>query len=465
VATVSANYREGLEAIAAEYGRLHPKVRVKIQILPVNGYETWLRTQIPGGGNNAPDLFNSNYAWGLYERGVLVNMTPYVEAKNPYTDRLWRETLNAQFLEKAKIGGDIPYIPLDSIEIGFYYNADLLARCGVGIPRTWEEMLQSAERVRAAGKLPFAVPGNADSYWSGTVGWVARFFSDAYTRHLVPMLLSQPGDWDYNPRRNRGFRLNLKDPYNDAYVVVNSERILNAIVEGKIRFDSPRFREAYLRIKEFSRYWQRGFHGASAQTAYHLFLSGRAVILLDTSQMIGQLLKDMRELPTSARFRWGVFGIPPLQGSTLPIPAFRGVGGAGTMFSVVKKGEAQSRLAVDFLMFLSSPQSAQVLVQKALENRKPLLGPMLIPGTAIPPELKSHFRAFEGRGFERLSFRGLMDEQESSWEWTVWAQRYMEGRVELDTFLREYQALMRRAVPRYVAVQRLDLNPRTKDKR
>jgi len=139
----------------------------------------------PGGGANAPDLFNANYAWGMYERGLMVNLSPFLSLRNPYTGRLWTETLNAQFLEKFKVGGDSTFVPLDFIEIAFYYNADLFARLGLSPPGVWEEMLRHAERIRQAGIIPFAVPGNADSYWAGTVGWIARFFSDAYLRHLV----------------------------------------------------------------------------------------------------------------------------------------------------------------------------------------------------------------------------------------------------------------------------------------
>jgi hypothetical protein len=56
-----------------------------------------------------------------------------------------------------------------------------------------------------------------------------------------------------------------------------------------------------------------------------------------------------------------------------------------------------------------------------------------------------------------------MDEQESVWQWTVWAQRYMEGRISLREFLNRYQRLMEEAVPRVIAMQKLDMNPRTKD--
>lgn len=463
VATVSAGYKEGLERIAREYGQSHPGVEAKIQVLPTNGYETWLRTQIPGGGSSAPDLFNANYAWGLFEKGLLVNLGPQVQKVNPYTKKLWRETLSGPFLEKAKIGGDIAYIPLDFIEIAFYYNKAVFQRLGLAVPQTWEALLATAAKVRAAGTIPFAVPGNADSYWSGTVGWIARFFSDAYLRHRLPEVMSRPGDWDYSPKTNGGFQLDLSNPLNDTLVTVNGERLLAAVKNGALRFDDARFAELYTQLKAFSQHFQAGFHGANAQTAYHLFLTGHAAMLLDASTGIGQLLKDMEDLPPKARFPWGVFPIPPLTTSRFKIPAFRGVGGAGTVFAVVKKDPAQTALALDFLHYLTTPQSGKILIDEALRHRKPLTGPLLIPGAALPENMREPFKAFEGRGFEKLSFRGLMDEQQSVWEWTVWAQRYMEGRIPLEEFLRRYQKLMVEAIPRVVAMQHLDGNPATKD--
>jgi hypothetical protein len=88
---------------------------------------------------------------------------------------------------------------------------------------------------------------------------------------------------------------------------------------------------------------------------------------------------------------------------------------------------------------------------------------MLIPGAELPPEMAQRFSAFEGRGFEKLSFRGLADEQESVWKWTVWAQRYLDGRVSLDTCLSRYQGVMEEAVPRVAATMNYDMDPRTKD--
>jgi hypothetical protein len=39
----------------------------------------------------------------------------------------------------------------------------------------------------------------------------------------------------------------------------------------------------------------------------------------------------------------------------------------------------------------------------------------------------------------------------------------MEGRLSLQEFLRRYQRVMESAVPRVIALQHMDMNPRTKD--
>ncbi len=464
LATVSANYREGLLKLAREYEALHPGVQVHVQVQPPNGYETWLRTQIGTGSDTAPDIYNANYAIGFYERGLLVNLTPYMEQTNPYTNKPWKQNLDAQFLEKYKIGGDVAVLPLDFIEIAFFYNKDVFAKLGLKPPRTWEEMLSQADRIRKAGYIPFAVPGDADSYWSGTVGWIFRFFTDAYLRDAVPLVMSHPNDWDYNPRVNDGFKLDVSSPYNDATLIMNPERLIAAIRDKQIRMDSVRFQEAYTKIAEFASYWQRGFNGTNANSAYQLFLTHKAAMMLHASPTISQLEKDQSDLYPEDRFEWGVFSVPPLTQSRFHIPPFRGVGGAGAMWSVVKKNDAQTKLVTDFLMFTTTPHAAQTLVEEAVKARQSINGPLLIPGAKMPETMARHFNAFTNRGFEKLSFRGLADEQESVWKWTVWAQQYLDGRVSVDTCLKRYQETMLEAVPRVVHQMNYDMNPQTKDK-
>lgn len=463
LSTVSSNYREGLVKLAQEYEKLHPDVSVAVQVQPVNGYETVLRTQIESHSSGAPDIYNVNYTNGYYERGLLVNLTPFLAERSPYTGKPWRESLDAQFLEKYKSGGDVATIPLDFIEVAFFYNQKLFDRLGLKPPRTWEEMLATAQKIKQAGIIPFAVPGDSDSYWSGTVGWIFRFFTDAYMRDVVPQVMSRPGDWDYDAHKNGAFRLNVADPYNDSTVVVNSERLLAAVRDHKIRMDSPRFREAYTKIAEFAQYWQPGFNGTSANSAYQLFLTQKAAMMINASPTIATLTRDMDDLYPQDRFDWGLFPIPPMTQSAFHIPPFRGVGGAGVVLGVVKKNDAQTRRVADFMMYLTSPHAAQTLIVEATKARQPINGPLLIPGAKLPDAIARRFSAFEHRGFEKLSFRGLSDEQESVWKWTVWAQRYLDGRISVDDCLMHYQQVMDEAAPRVAREMNYDMNPRTKD--
>ena len=463
LSTVSANYREGLIKLARSYEQQHPDVTVTIQVQPVNGYETWLRTQIESRSESAPDIYNVNYTNGYYERGLLANLTPYLALPSPYTGRPWRENLNAQFLEKYKSGGDVATLPLDFIEVAFFYNKSLFDRLGLKPPKTWEEMLATASTIKRAGYIPFAVPGDTDSYWSGTVGWIFRFFTDAYMRDAVPLVMSQPGDWDYDARKNRGFRLNQADPYNDSRVVINPERLVAAVRDRRFRMDSPRFREAYHKIKEFAAYWEPGFNGTSANSAYQLFLTRKAAMMINSSPTIATLDRDMDDLYPRDRFAWDLFPVPPMTRSRFNIPSFRGVGGAGVVFGVVRKSDAHTKRVVDFLMYLTSPHGAKTLVDEAVKARQPINGPLLIPGATLPIQMTRRFAAFENRGFEKLSFRGLQDEQESVWKWTVWAQRYLDGRIPVDQCLGRYQQVMTEAAPRVIKQMNYDMDPRTRD--
>ena len=42
-----------------------------------------------------------------------------------------------------------------AVSHGIYYNVDLFKKHNLEIPQTWEELLQVAETLKAAGVIPF----------------------------------------------------------------------------------------------------------------------------------------------------------------------------------------------------------------------------------------------------------------------------------------------------------------------
>lgn len=463
LATTAANYRVALEELARNYERMHPHIDVQITIV-TQGYETWIRTRFAGGGDLIPDIYNVNHTIGFEEQGKFVWLDDYLEQTSPYTGKPWRDGLDMPLVERYKWSGRTFSIPLDYIEIGIFYNKAIFERTGVEIPKDWAEFMTTCAKLQEAGYIPVSVPGDFNSFWSETVGWLCRILGDAYLRDLMPLVAAQPGDWNYDPERNAGFHYTPHDLYSDLYVVISSERLLNAVRTGAIDFQGAKFRAYHERLLEFSKYWQPGFMGTSFDSAMQLFYRQRsAMCILHTAHVTG-IMRDFKRLDPDKRFEFGIFWFPPITNDPLVCGPFRACGGAGSQLGIVQKNNPRHTAnVVDFLMYLTSPEAGRVLIERTLAEDQPLIGPLLIKGVELPEELRDKFDVFGGHGYERLNFRGLNDEQESIAEWVAISQEFMGGRLPIDDFLSEYEQVMLRAIPRLQKRFGYDMDPTTRD--
>jgi len=463
MAITDSGYKRGFEIVGKKYQEIHPDVTVTVQIIPGDGYATWIRAAIAGGEQTAPDIFNINMTHGYFEAGKAISLKPYLLGANPYTGKPWIESFHREYIQMLRVGGDYPQAPLNFVEIGFFYNKDIFSKLGVKPPETWAEYMQVCRKIRDAGYIPVSIGGDLDSYWQGTVGWVVRVLCDAYFFETVPLVMARPGDFDYDPETDGKYRLDPNDPYCDLLVNIPRERTLQAILDGDISFDGPQMREIYTRIRQFSQFWQKGYNGANATMAYQLFFTRKAAMTLSASPTVMSLEYDMKDLPPADRFDWGIFRIPSISDSPLVRIKTRGAGGPLPVYGVIRKNKEQHDIAADFLMFLMRPESCRIVMEETLKDEQALAGPFAIKDVPMPPDMEEKFKPFFGLGREKLEFRGLMDEQESVWRWCILAQDYMADRMSLDKFLEEYQLLMLQAIPRVTKMQDLDMNPQTRD--
>jgi ABC-type sugar transport system permease subunit/ABC-type glycerol-3-phosphate transport system substrate-binding protein len=462
-ATNSTQYREGYEQLAREYMELHPDVEVKIAFITLN-YETWVRTQFAGGERLAPDIYHGNVTNNYGHLGRWVPLDDHLNRVSPYTGETWIESLDKHLLDKGKEAGRYYHVPLDFIEIGVFYNKSVFDREGYEIPETWDEMMELCARIEADGITPFAVPAALREVWETQVGWVARMLGDTYYRPLVPLVMAREGDWDFDPERGGTFEQDFTNHFDDMLVDINRERLHRAILEGEIDFRDERSRRIYQRIKDWSRYWQPGFLGANGETAHRLFLSQKALMELHHSGNVTWMLKEIEDLPADQRFEWSVFGVPPILDDDLAVPQMRGMGGLGTLLTITRKSDPRHEAKViDFAMFMTTPRAMQTIVDLAIKNRRAITGPPAIKGVELDPIIAERFEPFYGRGYERVNFRGLDDEQESVYEWSVLLQDYLGDRITLDEFLEEYQQTMLRAHERIRERFQLDMDPATND--
>lgn len=462
IGIADANYKDGLETLARQYEELNPGVTVKVNIVPGMTYVTWIRAAI-AGGDEAPDIFNANYGQGFFESGRTIALTPYLDMVNPYTGVPWRDSFYQEYLDAFKVGAEYSMVPMNYIEIGIYYNQDIFDRVGVAPPGNWREFMDACEAIRAAGYIPIAVPADMDSYWQGTVGWMMRFFTDAYFFDRVPLVMPRPGDYLFDPEREGQFQYDPGDRFSDALVSIQMERVLQAILDGEIAFDGPELHEIWTYIHEFSQHWQMGFHGTDPAGANRLFLTQSAAMMINISAFMQFIDRSLDEMKPENRFEYGVFQIPPLEESELAVIPFRGVGGPLPVFGIVRKSPEQSALAADFLMYMTTPEAGAILLEKAIEAEQYVIGPFVIRDVPMDPELAARFEPFLGLGREKLTFRGLADEQESSWRFSVLAQDFMGGARSRGEFLDLYQRSMVEAIPRIIRMQDLDMDPGTRD--
>ena len=169
-------------------------------------------------------------------------------------------------------------------------------------------------------------------------------------------------------------------------------------------------------------------------------------------------------MPESDRFRFGNFWFPTITDDPMACGPFRGVGGPGMPLCVTNKKNPQHHAQViDFLMFMTAPQNAKLFIDLTLADDQPLTGPLTVKDVPLPAWVDDQMKAFTGHGYEKLTFRGMEDEQESTFAWSVMAQEYMAGRLPLDSFLKQYRASMIESIPRIRARGGVDGNPKTRD--
>lgn len=125
-------------------------------------YRDKIRTMITAG--EAPDLFSVDGTFKLDElaaSGKLMDFAPYLDG----TD--WGALYTEGALSDASVNGQIFCIPFESAVFGIYYNTELLANAGyTEFPKTYDEMFEMAEALKAQGVIAFPLMTGENAWTS-----------------------------------------------------------------------------------------------------------------------------------------------------------------------------------------------------------------------------------------------------------------------------------------------------------
>ncbi|GLZ34809.1 ABC transporter substrate-binding protein [Lentzea sp. NBRC 105346] len=135
----------------------HPEIKVKKLVAPTADGRTAYAKQLLQSGQ-FPDVMIAVTPAGFAEAGELYAWNP-------------DELKDFQFPTANPIKGKYFQLPANTQTIPpIYYNKKLFADAGVtGEPKTWDELLAAAEKLKAKGTTPFVIGGGKDGFASSMI--------------------------------------------------------------------------------------------------------------------------------------------------------------------------------------------------------------------------------------------------------------------------------------------------------
>ena len=151
--------REGFDALAAEYRKLHPEVYIVQDAVPESTYNQWLTTQVMGGtasdlieaGGLPPPLMLSYYSRYFLPLNNYVNQPNPYNAGTPLAGEPWRNTFTdgmyAGYIEELQ---SYMAVPLASFAYRIVYNRDLYQKLTgrTTPPKDYRDFLALCEQIR-----------------------------------------------------------------------------------------------------------------------------------------------------------------------------------------------------------------------------------------------------------------------------------------------------------------------------
>lgn len=281
----------------------HPNIRIKFTPTNPPDYNAVLRTQLTGG--TGPDL--------MYVRSYKVGQDLYADGfLEPLTELLpiLEENYTVGSLEAWSLDG-VPFaVPFMAVSHGIYYNVDLFKKHNLEIPQTWEELLAVAEKLKAAGVIPFA-NGSKDEWDMNEIVFM----------NLLPNFIG-----------GRDARLE----YETGQVPFNDEKMVNA----------------FQALQDLAPYLPVGQEGVSYYDAQQLFLLGRAAMFFGGSWDVAFFVASEPD------FEWSVFATPAPEGRP-QVVCFHPDAGLG-----LNAASPHKEAGLAFLKWVTSAEAAQILADE-----------------------------------------------------------------------------------------------------
>lgn len=151
------------EQAAREYEKMHPGVKITITGHP----RIWEKLLPRFAANTVPDLCWPGWGmntWELVFGQKLRPLDSWLDQPAEGGGKTWRETFVPSLLKRGQFKGATYLLPYNFDVFGIWYNRKMFARHGWTPPRTYEELLELSEKIRAERIAPITFTGRYPSY-------------------------------------------------------------------------------------------------------------------------------------------------------------------------------------------------------------------------------------------------------------------------------------------------------------
>jgi len=164
----------------------NPGIKLNVEVVSWNDIYTVVNTRI--STNQAPDILNIDTFADYVSDDLLEPTSDYVSAD-------LQAKIIPSFWNASEMDGTVWALPILASVRAMFYNKDILAKAGVDVPKTWDELTAACAAVKA--KCPGIVPWGLDI--STDEGQAAFAY---YTWNNGGGFLDADGNWALNSKAN-----------------------------------------------------------------------------------------------------------------------------------------------------------------------------------------------------------------------------------------------------------------------
>jgi raffinose/stachyose/melibiose transport system substrate-binding protein len=222
---------DAVAKIVDQFQKENPNIKVDVQPVKYDDYYTLLKTKLAGG--DVIDVFTLNSGSNtkaFVDGGYVMDLTDQPFVKN----------FDASVLKEQATDGKNYIMPLNGGPIAVFYNKKIFKDLGIEVPKTWDALMAAAQKIKDAGKTPFALG------WKD--GWPLAMWA---TRDL---------------------------PSNTA-LIANQPDFFDKLEKGQSKFaDNPATKTTLEHAKKYFEYGNQDQFGVDYNGAIDLFASGQAAM-------------------------------------------------------------------------------------------------------------------------------------------------------------------------------------------